>query len=75
MRWCRRSSRAGPSLHGGSRRGGTALAAYDRQMRRRFLAKDAVSSLVQAFLGRPRLFEYAARRVARVPPSVRRWAS
>ncbi len=41
-----------------------ALAAYDRQMRRRFVAKDAVSSLVQAFLARPRLFEYAARRVA-----------
>lgn len=41
-----------------------ALAAYDRQMRRQFLAKDAVSWLVQAFLARPRLFEYAARRVA-----------
>jgi menaquinone-9 beta-reductase len=42
----------------------TALATYDRQMRQRFLAKDAVSWLVQAFLARPRLFEYAARRVA-----------
>jgi flavin-dependent dehydrogenase len=42
----------------------TVLAAYDRQMRRRFLAKDAVSWLVQAFLARPTLFEYAARRVA-----------
>ena len=41
-----------------------ALAAYDRQMGRRFLAKDAVSLLVQGFLGRPALFEYAARRVA-----------
>ena len=41
-----------------------AFAAYDRQMRRRFLAKDAVSSLVQSFLSRPRLFEYAARRIA-----------
>ncbi len=41
-----------------------ALAAYDRQMDRRFLAKDAVSLLVQAFLGRPAMFEYAARRVA-----------
>jgi flavin-dependent dehydrogenase len=41
-----------------------ALAAYDRQMRRRFAAKDAVSWLVQAFLARPRMFEYAARRVA-----------
>lgn len=45
-----------------------ALAAYDRQMRRRFLVKDAVSSLVQAFLARPRLFEYAARRVASRAP-------
>ena len=42
----------------------SALATYDRQMRQRFLAKDAVSWLVQAFLARPRLFEYAARRVA-----------
>ncbi|MEA2609496.1 MAG: hypothetical protein QOJ75_1739 [Chloroflexota bacterium] len=44
-----------------------ALDAYDRQMRRRFLAKDAVSWLVQAFLGRPPLFEYAARRIAGRP--------
>jgi hypothetical protein len=36
-------------------------------MQRRFLAKDAVSWLVQAFLGRPVLFEYAARRVAARP--------
>ncbi len=40
------------------------FAAYDRTMTRRFLAKDAVSWLVQAFLARPALFEYAARRVA-----------
>ena len=33
-------------------------------MQRRFLAKDVVSWLVQAFLERPTLFEYAARRVA-----------
>lgn len=45
-----------------------ALAAYDRQMGRRFLAKDAVSLLVQAFLGRPAMFEYAARRVASRAP-------
>jgi flavin-dependent dehydrogenase len=45
-----------------------ALAAYDRQMRRRFAAKDVVSWLVQAFLERPALFEYAARRIeARAP--------
>jgi flavin-dependent dehydrogenase len=40
-----------------------ALAAYDRQMRRRFAAKDIVSWLVQAFLERPALFEYAAHRI------------
>jgi flavin-dependent dehydrogenase len=45
----------------------TALAAYDRAMRARFTAKDAVSWLVQAFLGRPELFEYAARRLATRP--------
>lgn len=44
-----------------------ALAAYDRAMQRRFLAKDAVSWLVQAFLARPTWFDYAARRVAARP--------
>lgn len=44
-----------------------AFGAYDRAMQRRFLAKDAVSWLVQAFLARPALFEYAARRVAARP--------
>ena len=43
-------------------------------MPRRFLAKDAVSWLVQAFLGPP-CFEYAARRIASRDASVRRWAS
>ena len=43
---------------------GDAFTAYDRQMRRRFMAKDVVSWLVQAFLARPAMFEYAARRVA-----------
>jgi flavin-dependent dehydrogenase len=42
----------------------TALEAYDRAMRRRFVAKDVVSWLVQAFLAQPALFEYAARRIA-----------
>ena len=52
------------------------LTAYDRAMRDRFATKDAVSLLVQAFLARPRLFEHAARRLARKPdPSVRPWAS
>jgi hypothetical protein len=36
-------------------------------MDRRFLAKDGVSALVQVFLGRPALFEYAARRIAARP--------
>jgi menaquinone-9 beta-reductase len=43
------------------------FAAYDRAMRRRFAGKDAVSWLVQVFLARPALFEYAARRVASRP--------
>ena len=34
-------------------------------MRRRFRSKDVVSLLVQTFLARPALFEYAARRSAR----------
>jgi flavin-dependent dehydrogenase len=46
---------------GGSNR---AFGAYERAMQRRFLAKDGVSWLVQLFLSQPRLFEYAARRVA-----------
>ncbi len=41
-----------------------AFGAFDRAMQRRFLAKDTVSWLVQAFLGHPVAFEYAARRVA-----------
>jgi flavin-dependent dehydrogenase len=44
-----------------------AAGAYDRAMRRRFAAKDAVSWLVQAFLSRPSAFEYAARRLAARP--------
>jgi flavin-dependent dehydrogenase len=48
-------------------RAGDAAAAYDRAMRRRFGAKDAVSWLVQAFLARPAAFEYAARRLAARP--------
>ena len=41
-----------------------ALAAYDRAMTARFRSKDVVSLLVQAFLGQPVLFEFAARRLA-----------
>jgi flavin-dependent dehydrogenase len=40
-----------------------AAEAYDRAMRRRFASKDAVSWLVQTFLARPALLEYAARRL------------
>ena len=59
----RRSVRAGPPR------------AYDRAMRRRFAAKDAVSWLVQAFLARP---ARSSTRPAGSPPdrtSVRRWVS
>jgi flavin-dependent dehydrogenase len=45
-------------------RPGSTLADYDRAMRERFATKDLVSRVVQGFLGRPRLFEYAARRLA-----------
>jgi len=40
------------------------LERYERAMHDRFSTKDVVSRLVQAFLGRPRLFDYAARRIA-----------
>jgi menaquinone-9 beta-reductase len=51
----------------GGRGAAGAAQAYDAAMRRRFASKDAVSWLVQTFLGRPRLFEYAARRLAARP--------
>jgi menaquinone-9 beta-reductase len=40
------------------------LTHYDQEMRARFATKDVVSRLVQGFLARPALFEYAARRLA-----------
>jgi flavin-dependent dehydrogenase len=43
---------------------GASLGGYERAMRDRFGRKDAVSRIVHGFLGRPRLFEYAARRLA-----------
>jgi flavin-dependent dehydrogenase len=58
---------AAAAIHARLRRstaGATAFGAFDRAMRRRFLAKDVVSWLVQSFLGYPSAFEYAARRVA-----------
>jgi menaquinone-9 beta-reductase len=45
------------------RRIGASLGDYDHAMRARFGAKDLVSRLVQGFLARPALFEYAARRL------------
>jgi flavin-dependent dehydrogenase len=48
--------------HLGGEPGG--LGGYDRAMTARFGRKDLVSLVVQAFLGRPALFEYAARRLA-----------
>ncbi|HEY8168160.1 MAG TPA: NAD(P)/FAD-dependent oxidoreductase [Candidatus Limnocylindrales bacterium] len=55
---------AAGAIHARSRGHGSAFAAYERAMHRRFLAKDGASWLVQAFLGRPVAFEYAARRLA-----------
>ena len=40
-----------------------ALEVYDRHLRSRFLSKDIVSWILQAFLARPRLFDYALRRL------------
>lgn len=40
------------------------LAGYEAAMKARFRSKDALSLLVQAFLARPALFDYAARRLA-----------
>lgn len=48
-------------------RDANALRAYDRAMGGRFGRKDLVSLVVQSFLTRPALFEYAARRMARRP--------
>jgi flavin-dependent dehydrogenase len=43
------------------------LPGYEATMRARFRSKDALSLLVQAFLARPALFDYAARRLAARP--------
>jgi flavin-dependent dehydrogenase len=42
----------------------SSLEPYDRILRARFAAKDAVSLVVQGFLARPAAFDYAARRLA-----------
>jgi flavin-dependent dehydrogenase len=41
-----------------------ALQRYAAEVRARYGARDRLSTLVQRFLGRPRLFDYAARRLA-----------
>jgi menaquinone-9 beta-reductase len=43
---------------------GAAIGGYDRAMQARFGTKDVVSRVVQGFLARPALFEYAARRLS-----------
>jgi flavin-dependent dehydrogenase len=48
-------------------RAAAAWAAYDRELRRRFRPKDLVSWLLQLFMSRPLLFDYAVRRLARRP--------
>ena len=55
---------AAAAIHARDRGHGGAFGAYERAMQRRFIAKDGLSWLVQAFLARPPLFEYAARRIA-----------
>jgi len=45
-------------------RPGARLGDHDRAMRDRFATKDLVTRIVQGFLARPALFEYAARRLA-----------
>jgi flavin-dependent dehydrogenase len=55
---------AAAAITAGQRGRAGAMNAYERAMHRQFLAKDAVSWLVQGFLARPAMFEYAARRIA-----------
>jgi flavin-dependent dehydrogenase len=64
-RACVSAELAAAAVHGRLRGRSRAMDAYDREVRRRFATKDAVTLLVQAFLARPALFEYAARRLAR----------
>jgi flavin-dependent dehydrogenase len=52
------------ALSTNDRSGRSGLDDYERAMRHRFATKDLVSRLVQAFLARPALFEYVARRLA-----------
>ncbi len=58
---------AARAIHAQARGRPAALEDYEQAMRRRFLAKDVVSTIVQGFLARPAAFEYAARRIAGRP--------
>jgi flavin-dependent dehydrogenase len=48
---------------------GDRLSTYQQAMRRAFGTKDLVTRIIQAFVARPALFEYAARRLADRPKS------
>ena len=58
-----------------ARRRPTALAAYDRAMRRAVRRQGRRQPPRPGVPRRPALFDYAARRLAAREPSVRRWAS
>ena len=66
---------AAAAVHARARGRRGALEAYERAMQRRFLAKDGVSWLVQAFLARPALFDTPRDGSPTVRRSVRRWVS
>jgi flavin-dependent dehydrogenase len=42
----------------------TAMSVYDRRVRSRFQSKNVVSWVLQAFMARPKIFDYALRRLA-----------
>jgi len=56
---------AADAIDGHLRGEASSLRAYDRAMSARFRSKDVVTLLIQAFLARPALIRYAARRLAR----------
>jgi menaquinone-9 beta-reductase len=56
---------AATAISGWRRGEGAALARYDERMRRRFMAKDVLSWLLQLFLAERRVTEHAIRRLAR----------
>jgi flavin-dependent dehydrogenase len=70
------SDAAGASLRGRGRplKAATALDAYDRRMSARFMSKDVLSWLLQAFVAQPRLLDHALDRLARRPVARRTFA-